>query len=105
MIIRTATRKDFIDFYERAPPMTMRAWVADDNGELLGIGGYYLQGGHAVTFTDHREQMTKRDRVKSGHFLVNQLKKLRIGVIACTEHASVLKHFGFEPFGPVWRLR
>lgn len=107
MKVRPATHADFMAFYGRRPSATCRALVAvNAEGKLLAIGGYYLAQGMAVVFTDHRDEMSKRDRVNGARALVDMLKKLMMDVIAVSEieDAVALKHFGFKPCGPAWRL-
>ncbi len=105
MIVRPATRADFEVFYGELPSQTVKAWVAVEDGKPIGIGGYYLAGGMAVVFTDHKD-MNKRDMVRGARALMVELKKLGMDVVAGSDlpNATALKHFGFEPFGDYWRL-
>ncbi len=105
MIIRPATRADFEAFYRELPSQTVKAWVAMEDDKPVGIGGYYLSGGVAVVFTDHGD-MSKRDMIRGARALMVELKKLGMDVIAGSDfpNATMLKHFGFEPFGDYWRL-
>lgn len=107
--IRPATRADFIRFYDRPPPMTMKALVAvNGDDEPVALGGYYLSDGRAVAFTDHKPgKITKRDMVRGGRALLELFKKLSIDVVAVAKNgdATALKHFGFETYCNVWRLR
>ena len=106
--IRPATRIDFVAFYGREPPMTMRALVAESTaGELLAFGGYHRADGVAIAFADSRDELGKRDRVRGARALVDMLKKLGIEVVATvTDEAGerAARHFGFEPWGQFWRL-
>lgn len=105
MIVRPATRADFQAFYGELPSQTVKAWVAVEDDKPVGIGGYYLLGGMAVVFTDQRG-MSKRDMVRGARALMTKLKKLRMDVVAGSDlpNVTMLKHFGFEPFGDYWRL-
>ncbi len=105
MIVRPATRADFEAFYGELPSQTVKAWVAVEDDKPVGIGGYYLAGGMAVAFTDQRD-MSKRDMVRGARALMAELKKLGMEVVAGSDfpNATILKHFGFEPFGDYWRL-
>lgn len=105
MILRPATRSDLIDFYGQLPPMTVRAIVAVNDDKPVGVGGYYLNGGVAVAFTNQRN-MPKRDIVRGARALIDMLKPLGMDVFAGAEgDGSVLRHFGFEPYGEAWKLR
>lgn len=52
--VRHATAGDMLDFYGRAPPYAVRAWVAEEDGKVLGVAGYHLEAGCAVVFSDRR---------------------------------------------------
>lgn len=39
--------------------MTVRAWVAELDGEPIGIAGYYLIAGRAMVFSDMRDEMKR----------------------------------------------
>ena len=98
---RVATQADLGAFYGQALPRKVKAWVAVNGDDRpLGVGGYFLADGAAVAFTDHREGMTKRDRVCAGRFLVDKLKGLdmEVAAIAGSNGDTALKHFGFEPW-------
>ena len=105
MILRPATRQDFERYYGKKPPMTLRAIVAEQDGKLIGIGGYFLRNDVAIAFTDQRG-MTRRQMVFAGHVVNVMLRRLRIGVVATCgpEGDAAMRHFGFEPWGSVWRL-
>lgn len=105
MIVRDATAKDLRDFYGKNPPVTVRAMVAvDDGGVPLAVGGYYLSNGAAIAFTDVKN-MRKRDMVQAAKKFVERLRELPFDVLAHTYgNGAPLKHFGFEPVGPLWRL-
>ncbi len=106
--IRNATRADFIAFYGGAPPITVRAMVAvDEDGGLLAIGGHYMQGDVAVAFTDSVAHMSRRDMVRGARALMARLRRIKVDVVAVADDscAVALRHFGFEPFGELYRLR
>ena len=104
MIIRSCTRADFVAFYGKEPPMTLRALAAERDGKIVGIGGYYIQNGVAVAFTDQKG-MTKREIVKAGRRLMAFLDAVKTHVVAqCgPDGDTALKHYGFEPWGTFWR--
>lgn len=55
---RPATAADAALFWGRNPPVAIRAWVLDVDGEPAAIAGYFLNGTHAVMFSDIREGAT-----------------------------------------------
>jgi len=107
MNIRPSIAEDFVKFFGKVPKMTVRSLTGvDEAGEVLAIGGYYLYGGFAVAFTDHRKGISKRDMVKGARELMKMLKKTNLNVIAMPENeeAIAMKHYGFVPDGQSWRL-
>ena len=105
MNFRPATRADFLTFYGRPPPVTVKAIVAEDGDKPIGVGGYYLKDGVAVAFTNQRG-MTKRQIVEAGRIMMRLLVPLEMDVVAGADgEGTALKHFGFEPCGKIWKLR
>ena len=105
MIVRDATRDDFLAFFGRPPPVTLRGMVAESSAGLVGFGGYYLLDGYAVAFTDHKG-MSKRDMVRAGRAFMGHVKQLGVPVVATPgpEGDTALRHFGFTSYGPAYRL-
>ena len=52
VVTRPATRQDFLDFFGKLPPYTLRAQVMESGGRVVGIGGYWMAGNVAVVFSD-----------------------------------------------------
>ena len=46
-------------FYGRMPPRSVRVWVLEHDGQVLGLAGYFMQDGKAVLFSDVREGVPK----------------------------------------------
>ena len=107
MIVRPCTRADFEAFFCKKPPMTLRALVAERDGEIVGIGGYYIVGGIAYAFTDQRG-MTRREMVRAAHSFMKFIHRIKTDVIAqCNSETgdTVLRHFNFRSYhDDVWRL-
>jgi hypothetical protein len=107
MEIRPSIAEDFVKFFGKVPKMTVRSLTGvDEAGEVLAIGGYYLYGGAAIAFTDHRKGISKRDMVKGARELMKMLKETNLNVIATSDDdkAVALKHYGFEQAGKAWRM-
>lgn len=104
LTIRSATGADFLAFYGTEPPLTVRAIAAVKDGRVVGIGGYYLDNGMAVAFTDINDEMTKRDKIAGGRAVINLLKRFGGRIVAEPgENGPVaMKHFGFTERGGVW---
>ena len=99
MIVRPCTRADFEAFFGKKPPMTLRALAAERDGEIVGVGGYYIVNGLAHAFTDQRG-MTRREMVKAARMLVAFLNTVKAQMLAqCgSDGDTALKHYGFEPW-------
>lgn len=57
--IRTATARDIEAFYGERPPFTMRALVADLDGEIIGIGGVAYYPNKIVAFSEIKPKFRK----------------------------------------------
>lgn len=104
LTFRDATRADFVAFYGRTPPFTLRAALAERDGEIVGIGGYYLENGVAVAFTDNRG-LTKREAVHCGRKVMAMLRELKVPIVATAgeDGETALRHYGFKPWGCLYR--
>ena len=88
--------------------MTLRALAAERDGRIVGIGGYYIQNGFAIAFTDSVDVITRRDIVTAGREFMKFLGRLKVEVVAQCNPAigdTALRHFGFRPYhDDAWRL-
>lgn len=57
--IRPATARDFVAFYGAPPATTVRAYVADLDGDILGIAGISFHGSLLIAFSDIKPEMRK----------------------------------------------
>lgn len=57
MKIRQATEADLRRWFDGKVPVTMRAYVCDHEGELLGLFGIAMCRDHAQAFSDYRPGM------------------------------------------------
>lgn len=100
MEFRPATVDDLKYFMETVP-CTARAWAAEQDGTIYGVGGVYYQHGHVIAFTNMRDDMPKRDIIRAARFLTRKFKDIAAPVYAipaCRETARrTLEHFGFVP--------
>lgn len=54
---RPATAADIVQFYSRPLPFTVRAWVAEADGRVLGLAGYIPQGRYVLAFSEIKDEM------------------------------------------------
>jgi hypothetical protein len=105
MIIRYATREEFREFFGKLPPTTVKGFVAEVDGEVMAIGGYFYSGSDVIAFTDVNPKMRKRDIVVAGKIFSEKLRALVPEVLAEAKNPSALRHFGFEPYtGSLWKM-
>jgi hypothetical protein len=102
--IRPATAEDFRAVYSRAPHRTMRALVALLDGEPVGFGGYFLEDGVAVAFSDMHGALAgrKKDIIRCARQLMAFIRSAQLPTVAHAQAGTrgiVLKHYGFEPWG------
>jgi N-acetylglutamate synthase-like GNAT family acetyltransferase len=104
--IRPATAELLKQYYGDMPPRTVRAIVAiDDDGEVLGVGGYYIEGVRAMVFSDIKPEMRdhKRALIMGTRAAIDLARSSGLTAIAIREtpeSASFLEHFGFREFMP-----
>jgi hypothetical protein len=105
-MIRPACRDDFMAVCGKPPPKTVKAWTMLRGEQPVAIGGYFLVDGAAVAFTDQAPGLSKREIVRGAKMLMGILSALKLDVVACDGPfgTAVLRHFGFEQHGALWRL-
>ena len=81
MKIRAARQSDIVEFHGHALPHGARAWVAEDDGKIVAVAGYYITGPKMV-WSEIKDEM--RDYPVSifrfARFLMGQLPP---GLWAC----------------------
>lgn len=50
---------DLLAFYGKPPPHSVRARVLEQDGEVIGVAGYYILNGMAVVFSDSNRPIPK----------------------------------------------
>lgn len=102
--LRPATRADWEAFYGEPPQHTVKAIVADADGEILGVAGLEKHQGFYVAFSDIGDKMRKHKKaiLKAGKELVNLINASRLPVVAIQNEAEptaygFLTHLGFTP--------
>lgn len=108
---RRATAQDALVFYGKTPPMSFRGFVAELDGEVIGIGGIYYNEGVPVAFTDLGEPMRKHKKAiaKACRMLTRFFDQTggKVYAVACPKEPTapyLLAKLGFKPtglFGPL----
>lgn len=57
LIVRPARQSDITAFYGHDLPMSAHAWVAEKDGQIIGLAGYYRLPGAALLFSEIRDEM------------------------------------------------
>lgn len=103
---RPATQRDFLAFYGRESPWTLRGAVAEMNGEIVGFGGVYFDQDTAMAFSDMRDTMRRKrkDVVRAARHLMALIRSFGVPVFAYANPAEytapkLLARLGFEYIG------
>jgi N-acetylglutamate synthase-like GNAT family acetyltransferase len=103
MNFRPATLDDLIAFNGRRPEMTMRAFVAEEDGKVLATGGTYYSGGSMVVFCDLGDEIRKSPKsiLKGAKYVMEKVRQMGVPVVAlCSKTEPTapgfLNHLGFE---------
>lgn len=106
MNIRAATAQDFVEHFKQPSQRTVRAWVVEENGRVLGIGGFYLDAGRAVMFAEiandarTRCQWPARAMLTSARHVLQQAMKTGMPIYAVADPSvensvKLLERIGF----------
>ena len=98
--IREATEADVRAFYGSVN-WTFRAFVAELDGQVLGIGGGYYDGPSVVAFSSLKPEMLryKKTIVLGARKIMELVRGRSCFAIASEKHPGserLLEHFGFE---------
>jgi hypothetical protein len=110
MEYREAKEEDLLEFVDTVPS-SYNAWAAVENGKVFGIGGVYYDDGKAIAFSNMREDIPVKDRIKGARIIMDILSQTEGPIYAYPESyksaPATLKHFGFEKISGsdwyVWR--
>lgn len=105
-VIRPATAADAAAFYGTERPMkSMRGFVAELDGEVVGIGGVYFDHGYLVAFSEMKEALRpyKKAIVKGARMIMSAIIDRGVPVFALANQgeptaAGLLKALGFKFF-------
>ncbi len=104
--IKPATRADLEAFYGEHLDRTVYAYVGEKDGEVLGLGGYYLNGDSIVMFSDIKPdgRDKKMTIVRIIKIIMKAAKKYRLPILAVPDpdyerSCEMLLRLGFENFG------
>ena len=107
---RKATAADALAFYGEPAKMSFRGFVAELDGEVVGIGGVYYDNGVPIAFSETRPPMRKHKKAmaKACRILTRFFDQLggRVYAVACSTEPTapyLLAKLGFKPtglFGP-----
>ena len=107
IIFRPATRADALRYYGQTPVATFRGFVAEENEEVIGIGGVYYDLGVPMVFTEMRPEMERNKRAcaRAARFMIEYTDSLDTPVVyavADTNYQTapgLLAKLGFIPTG------
>lgn len=98
---RPATREDLIAFYGKAPGETVRALVAEHEGQVVAVGGVMIERGWACAFSDHKDVgYSPRAALRFAREVVGQtIKRQHVHALSHTENERLLAALGFSRVG------
>jgi hypothetical protein len=98
--IRAATQKDIESFYGKMPPLTMKGFVVEHAGQIIGIGGIYWNEGKKVLFSEIKSEgkKFKKTMVRVAKRIVAELNpRYALADGRTANSVKLLEHLGFEP--------
>lgn len=95
---RPATAKDIERFFGRQSPRSIRAYVAESGGDVVGVAGYYLDGGVAVVFSDVKN-MPKAAIWRMAREFMAQLR-IPATCVGSEKSSRFLERLGWQYQGP-----
>lgn len=114
--VRAAKAADIEAWHGKSLQHTVRAWVAEEDGEVIGMAGYYLPGGPPIVFSDMREGMKRHRKaiLKEARRVMSEVRQPMFAMASQKEDGSerFLQWLGFvhyktTPEGEVylWPMR
>lgn len=114
-VIRPATYSDAVAYYGGPPRASFKGFVAELDGEIIGIGGVFYEDGAAVAFSEMKEPMRKYRKAKARacRILCDMFDGIgrKVYAAACESEPTapyLLVKLGFKPtgifgqFGETW---
>lgn len=101
-IVRLATDDDVRAFYDGPLPLTVKAWVADLDGKVIGIAGMvYDHGMPAYLFAGMKPEMKryKRTIVRASKMVLDAFRHVPAGAFVDPKIPNArrfLEHLGFR---------
>jgi len=91
-----------VEYYGHVPA-SMRALVFFLNGELSGIGGYKIENGNLVVFSDLKEgvKVSKHTIWRCTKIIMDMVKEKGRPMYSVAENPELLKRLGFKQMMPV----
>lgn len=85
----------------RPPAYSLKGWVALRDGKPLGMAGVYWIDGTPIAFSEWRDDLDRRTRVRAVRLVMGLIRGIRMPVYAvCGEHSgALLARLGFVPTG------
>ena len=104
IVIRPSTKDDIETFSDMADKPTIRAWVGELDGRIIGIGGFAFSHGRWIAFCDLTDEAKKHKMaiMRAGKMALNEARKQGIKFIYAeadlkqTGSIRWLKSLGFE---------
>ena len=98
---RLANQADYIEYYGARPAFSAKAYIFYKDGEPVGLGGYKLEAGNFILFTEIKENATlnKVTIIRAGQVIVSLLNHVNAPVVAASKNDRLCIAFGGEKVG------
>lgn len=90
-----ATLDDYINYYGSRPAYSARAYIFYKGDEPVGIGGYKLDSGRYILFSEIKESgiLDKLTIVRAGKVIVSLIDELNVPVMASSKNERLCELF------------
>lgn len=100
---RSATAGDLEDFWGEYPPVSVRAVAFFLDGKIVGIGGWKMEGGSFVLFSEIKDgvKVEKATIFRCARIVMDMAAENKCPMHAATDNPRFLESLGFQPFDTV----
>lgn len=104
--VMVATMDDCVAFWGKPPVCSFKGIVAKRGGKVIGIGGIFFDGYMPIAWTEHTEEMTRKERAVAARVMASYLDDFGKPVYAFAQPdkptaKTLLLKLGFERTGIV----
>lgn len=100
---KDATQDDLISYYGSTPAFSVRAIIFYLDGEVAAIGGWKIENGSYVVFSEIKEgvKVEKATVFRCARVILEMVSEKGCPMYAATDNHKFLEKLGFKPFETV----